>query len=208
MPAIASSVRAIGSAPSLPLSSRPSPSRVTSARSTTVRHVPSAACSPTWNLTEFVPTSMTANRRPPKPASVFRPRGKLTLGTASQAELTAGRLHELRVLRLDGHSPRLADVGAERRSARSCNRRSYSADVACGHGRPSRSLARADELVEELVERVLLTRERRCVRTQPGEHVLDARLPGSGTTPSAPESTAPGRRGSPARAASRRAGRP
>ena len=39
---------------------RPSPRRVTSARSTIVRQAPFAARSPTWNFTEFVPTSMTA----------------------------------------------------------------------------------------------------------------------------------------------------
>ena len=111
MPAMASTVRAIGSAPSSPLSSRPSPSRVTSARSTTVRHAPSAARSPTWNLTEFVPTSMTANRLPPKPASAFRPRGKLTFGTRVEAELAHGREHELRVLRLDRDRPRRRRVG-------------------------------------------------------------------------------------------------
>ena len=53
-------VRSIGSAPRAPLSSRPSPSLVTSARSVTVVQAPSAARSPTWNLTEFVPTSRTA----------------------------------------------------------------------------------------------------------------------------------------------------
>ena len=60
IPAIASAVRRIGSGSRRPLSSSPSPSRVTSARSTTVRHEPSAARSPMWNFTEFVPTSITA----------------------------------------------------------------------------------------------------------------------------------------------------
>ena len=60
MPAIASIVRAIGSGWSAPVSSRPSPRRVISALSTTVCQAPSASRSPMWNLTEFVPTSMTA----------------------------------------------------------------------------------------------------------------------------------------------------
>ena len=78
MAAIASTVRAIGSVPSSPVSARPSPSRVTDARSTTFVHVPSAARSPTWNLTEFVPTSRTAYRPAPKPESAFSPCGTLT----------------------------------------------------------------------------------------------------------------------------------
>ncbi len=74
IPAIASTVRAIGSAPRRPVSSSPSPRRVTSARSATVSHVPSASSSPTWNLTEFVPTSSTAKRRAPKRMSALSPR--------------------------------------------------------------------------------------------------------------------------------------
>ena len=43
-----------------PCSLTPSPRRVTSARSTTVRQPPPASRSPMWNLTEFVPRSITA----------------------------------------------------------------------------------------------------------------------------------------------------
>ena len=60
MASIACAVRWIASSPSRPVLSRSWPSRVTSARSTIGRHPPSAARSPMWNLTEFVPTSMTA----------------------------------------------------------------------------------------------------------------------------------------------------
>ena len=63
IPAIASTVRAIGSGFRLPSSSSPSPRRATSARSTIVVHSASAERSPTWNFTEFVPTSIVANRR-------------------------------------------------------------------------------------------------------------------------------------------------
>ena len=78
MPAIASIVRLIGSGSRVAAASRPSPRRVTSARSATVFHVPSARRSPTWSLTEFVPTSIAANRFAPKPRSVFRPRAMQT----------------------------------------------------------------------------------------------------------------------------------
>ena len=60
MAAIASTVRSIAAGAMSPVSAMPSPSRVTSARSTSVAHEPSARRSPMWNLTELVPTSMTA----------------------------------------------------------------------------------------------------------------------------------------------------
>ena len=50
----------IADAVSSPVSLNPSPRRVTSARSTTVRHDPAASFSPMWSFTELVPTSMTA----------------------------------------------------------------------------------------------------------------------------------------------------
>ena len=59
MAAIASTVRSIAAGAMSPVSAMPSPSRVTSARSTSVVHEPSARRSPMWNLTELVPTSMT-----------------------------------------------------------------------------------------------------------------------------------------------------
>ncbi len=74
MSAIASTVRRIGSGWIGPPRWSPSPSRVTSARSTTVRQSPSASRSPTWNFTELVPTSITAYRRTPKPTSAASPR--------------------------------------------------------------------------------------------------------------------------------------
>ena len=48
-----------------------------------VRQAPSAVRSPTWNFTEFVPTSMTAKRCASKPASVLSSRGTLTFGRPS-----------------------------------------------------------------------------------------------------------------------------
>src|SRR5262245_42625327 len=61
--AIAAAVRSIADGEnSPPVADSPSPSLVTSARSTTVVHLPSAAASPTWNFTELVPTSITAYR--------------------------------------------------------------------------------------------------------------------------------------------------
>ena len=58
--AIAFRVRSIGSGWRAPVASRPSPRRVTIARSATSLHESSARRSPTWSLTEFVPTSITA----------------------------------------------------------------------------------------------------------------------------------------------------
>ena len=60
MPAIATIARSSGSGWIAPPAARPSPSRVTSARSTTGCGRPSASNDPTWNLIEFVPRSMTA----------------------------------------------------------------------------------------------------------------------------------------------------
>ena len=79
MSAIASTVRSIGFGFSRPDCSRPSPSRVISTRSTIARQPPSARRSPTWSLTEFVPTSITAYRCA-NPTSAFSPRGKLVFG--------------------------------------------------------------------------------------------------------------------------------
>ena len=62
MPAIAAVVRSTAAVEIAPDSASPSPSLVVSARSTTARHAPSLVCSPTWNFTEFVPTSITAYR--------------------------------------------------------------------------------------------------------------------------------------------------
>ena len=81
--AIASSVRSIGSGPSAPVASRPSPSRVTIARSMTTLQVSSARRSPTWSLTELVPTSITACRTSPKLVSTFSPRTMHTFARAS-----------------------------------------------------------------------------------------------------------------------------
>ena len=60
MPAIAAIVRSSATSLISPCSESPSPIRDTSARSTTVRHPPSTSRSPTWNLMELVPTSITA----------------------------------------------------------------------------------------------------------------------------------------------------
>ena len=60
MPAMASTVRSIAAGAMSPVSAMPSPSRVTSPRSTMVRHEPSGRRSEMLNLTELVPTSMTA----------------------------------------------------------------------------------------------------------------------------------------------------
>ena len=75
MAAIAATVRFNGSAAITPWSPRPSPSRVSSARSTMARQLPSRSRSPTWNLTELVPTSMTAKRAGPASVRAARPRG-------------------------------------------------------------------------------------------------------------------------------------
>ena len=64
MPLIASAVRSIAAGAMSPVSAMPSPRRVTSARSTRVLQEPSSCRSPMWNLTELVPTSMTANTAP------------------------------------------------------------------------------------------------------------------------------------------------
>jgi hypothetical protein len=54
--------------------------------------MPSVARSPTWNFTEFVPTSMTAYRAAPKPTRALSPRGKLTLGRESNARSRTVRI--------------------------------------------------------------------------------------------------------------------
>ena len=60
MPLMAAAVRSAASVVMAPPSFRPSPSRVSSARSVTAFHVPSAPASAMWNFTELVPTSSTA----------------------------------------------------------------------------------------------------------------------------------------------------
>ena len=81
MPAIAATVRSTAASLKPPVRSSPSPSRVISARSATVRHAPVSPRSATWNLTEFVPMSSTANRRP---TSAFSPRATHVFARASR----------------------------------------------------------------------------------------------------------------------------
>ena len=147
----------------------PRPRRVTSARSTTVLHVPSARRSPTWNLTEFVPTSITANRFAPKPTSVFRPRAMQTFVAGGEAERAHGGDHEGGILRLDRDRarrapvrPHLAELGhaAADRVAR----------APLVHVDGQQSLVRAHDLVEELVEGVGGAVERARGDPQRGEH--------------------------------------
>jgi hypothetical protein len=88
MPAIASAVRVIAGSVSSPVSSSPSPSRVTSARSTTVCDAPSALRSARWNLTELVPTSITPNTSAPIPNIVFKPLATQTLRRSCNPSLS------------------------------------------------------------------------------------------------------------------------
>ena len=63
--------------------------------------VPSGRRSPTKNLTEFVPTSMTAFRSTPNPTSVFRPRATLTFGRPARPSRSIVVAHERRIRRFD-----------------------------------------------------------------------------------------------------------
>ena len=110
--AIASTVRSIGSPPSCPASSRPSPSRVTSARSTTVVHSPSACRSPMWNLTEFVPTSMTAYRFAPNPTSALSPRAMQTFRRAPRPSSRTAAITRAGSSDFDRDRPSRALLGA------------------------------------------------------------------------------------------------
>ena len=84
---IACAVRSSGSAPISPVASRPSPSRVTTARSTTVRQAPpSGSSSATWNLVEFVPASMTAYRSGTPSTSSRSPVGTSMVDVGAEAE--------------------------------------------------------------------------------------------------------------------------
>ena len=74
MPLMAAAVRSAASVVIAPPSFRPSPSRVSSARSVTVFHVPSAPASAMWNFTELVPTSSTAYRGGVPDSVAARPR--------------------------------------------------------------------------------------------------------------------------------------
>ena len=115
---IAATVRSSGFSPSLPVSFRPSPRRVTSARSTMVRHSPSTLSSATWNLTEFVPTSTTAYRRAPNPTSDLSPRGRLTLrreprpSSRTAAITRAGSSDSTAIVRLAPSSVRTSERSA------------------------------------------------------------------------------------------------
>jgi hypothetical protein len=60
MPATAAAVRSSAASMIRPCCASPSPRRVNSARSVTVRQRPSPSRSPMWNLIELVPASMTA----------------------------------------------------------------------------------------------------------------------------------------------------
>ena len=110
--AMAAPVRSIGSGPSRPVSWSPSPRRVISARSTTARQLPSAFRSPTWNFTEFVPTSMTAYRSMPNPTSALSPRAKLTFGRGARptsrtvASTRSGSSDSMAKVRVDACSVR------------------------------------------------------------------------------------------------------
>ena len=96
--AIASTVRSIGSGCSLPVSSRPSPSRVTSARSTTVRHAPSAVPLADVELDRVRAdvddrVALRARTR----ASALSPRGEARRSAdRAEAELAHGRDHARR----------------------------------------------------------------------------------------------------------------
>ena len=111
MSAIASTVRAMGSSFSSPLRSSPSPSRVTSARSTTVRHSPSSRRSPITNLTELVPTSTTAKR--PSAEELLQALRDVDVRPEVEPELAHRRGHERRILGLDGDRPQNAPVRAQ-----------------------------------------------------------------------------------------------
>jgi len=60
LPAMAVAVRSSAASMIAPPGTSPSPRRVISARSTTVRHLPPTSRSPMWNLMELVPASITA----------------------------------------------------------------------------------------------------------------------------------------------------
>ena len=107
IPTIASAVRRTGSGWSAPDSRSPSPSLVTSARSTIVRQTSPARRSPTCSLTELVPMSITAKRTGSKPTRVFSPRAAQTFGRSdsassrSVAETSAGSSFSIATVRAD-----------------------------------------------------------------------------------------------------------
>ncbi len=84
------------------------------ARSATVLHVPSARRSPTWSLTEFVPTSITAYRVVPKPTSVFSPRAMQTFAREARpsertaASTRAGSSDSTAIVRVEPLSVRIS----------------------------------------------------------------------------------------------------
>ena len=78
-----------------------------------------AARSPTWNLTEFVPTSMTAYRAHRTRRSALSPRARFDVRAPDEPELPHGRDHELRILAIRRRSCAIVPrVGARPRYLR------------------------------------------------------------------------------------------
>ena len=132
--------------------------------------VPSAARSPTWNLTEFVPTSRTAYRAAPKPASAFSPRGTLTFSRPASPSSASAAWTQCGILGLDRDRRARALGGRELAQLRHrAGDRVVPAHLV--HVDRPQVGVRLDQLAAELVERVLASLEPRS---------LDARAP---TTP-------------------------
>ena len=100
------------------VSSSPSPSRVTSARSTTVLPAAAGRRSPTWSLTEFVPTSITAKRTGSRPSIVLSPRARQTFGRSASCSSRTAAIDERGILRLDGDRARRPAPGRDLRQLR------------------------------------------------------------------------------------------
>src|SRR5262245_26105075 len=118
MPAIATTVRSMAPALISPVSARRSPSRVTSARSTIVRHMPSGPFSPTWNFTEFVPTSMTASRgmtahSPRHADEPLQPTRVTHVLESTETEAAHDRDHSRRILGFDRDRSHVLAIGGD-----------------------------------------------------------------------------------------------
>ena len=182
--AIASTVRPIGSSFSSLVRSSPSPSLVTSARSTIARHSLSSRFSPITNLTELVPTSTTAKR--PSANELLEAPRDTDVPLQVEPELAHRRGHECRIFRLDGDRPQDAPVSAQLGELGHCTADGH-VPAPLVHLDREQVGARVDDVAEQLIERVLGSRERHvdaehledrldlsCVQREPG---LQHRLP-------------------------------